>query len=92
MKLLVIGFGQGGVSVTMSPIVAEFFGLRWHGTIQGFLVLIMTLSISGSPILAGRIFDITGSYQLAWLIVGIISFTGLVLTFVLKHTRGGKYR
>jgi MFS family permease len=87
---VLFGLGQGGVSVTMSPIVAEFFGLRWHGTIQGFLVLIMTLSISVSPIMAGRIFDITGSYYLAWLIGGIISTTGLALTFMLKHSsRGG---
>lgn len=86
---VLFGLGHGGVSVTMSPIVAEYFGLRWHGTIQGFLVLIMTLSASVSPLITGRIYDITGSYYLAWLIFGIVSVTGLALTFVLKHSNRG---
>jgi len=86
------GFGQGGMSVTMSPIVAELFGLKQHGAIQGFLVFIMTFATAVSPILAGRLFDISGSYHLAWIVCGSISTTGLVLTFMLKHMRRGRYR
>jgi MFS family permease len=28
---IVFGFGQGGLSTTLAPIVAELFGLKSHG-------------------------------------------------------------
>jgi MFS family permease len=86
---VLFGFGQGGMSVTMSPIIAELFGLKQHGTIQGFTVFIMTFATAVSPVLAGRLFDISGSYMLDWLVFGCIGTVGVVLTLILRNTGRG---
>ena len=36
------------------------------------------------PLLAGRIFDMKGSYQLAFLVCAILSITGLILISLLR--------
>ncbi len=82
---LIFGFGYGGVSALASPVLAELFGLRSLGTILGF-----TASIGGDggsavgAILAGLIFDVSGSYFWAYLVCAIISTIGLVLVSLMK--------
>jgi cyanate permease len=72
--LFFFGVGYGGTIPLRAAIQREYFGRAAFGGIQGLMVSVMTgLSILGPP-LAGRIFDITGSYHIAWLI-----FTGALL-------------
>jgi MFS family permease len=81
----VFGFAFGGCAVSHSPLVAVLFGLRSHGLIFGFFgVSVMTGGAIG-PWLAGYLFDVTGSYQQAFFVCGAISFSGIVLTAVLKQ-------
>jgi len=67
------GLAHGGFFTAISPIVAEFFGIRFHGSLFGIVVFFGTVGGAVGPIVAGRIFDVTGSYSLAfWMISGII--------------------
>ena len=88
----IFGFGYGGVAALQSPVAAELFGLRSHGVILG--ITFFSLCIGGviGPVLAGRIFDITGSYQLAFLVCIAIGVTGLVSTLLLRpiSSEGGR--
>jgi MFS family permease len=80
----VLGFATGGCCASQSIVISSLFGLRAHGTIFGVSILCFSLAAAGAPLLAGYIYDVKGSYNLAFIIVGIISLIGLVLTLMLK--------
>jgi MFS family permease len=83
----VIGLAWGGMSAMMSPLVAELFGLSSHGVILGLAVFIMNIGGALGPYFAGGIFDITGSYDWAFLASMIVSIFGLVLAVLLRLTK-----
>ncbi len=84
----VFGLGYGGLSVLISPMVAEYFGLSSHGVIMGVVIMFGgTAGMAVGPVIAGHIFDVTGSYQTAFIIYAAISVISLVLTSFLKPTR-----
>jgi len=84
---VVFGFSYGGMAVQQSPITAESFGLRAHGAILGMILFSVTVGGAIGPLLAGRIFDVTSSYQQAFLICGVVGIAGLILTSLLKPIR-----
>ena len=79
------GFGCA-VLVLISPMVAELFGLSSHGVFLGVIGTGLTIGAAIGSVLAGYTFDITGSYQLAFLICAGVSVIGLILSFLLKPT------
>ena len=81
---VVYGFAHGGLFTVISPIVAEYFGLRSHGILFGVVAFAGTVGGAIGPILAGYIFDITGSYSPAFWLCVLISAIGLTLIFSLK--------
>jgi MFS family permease len=78
---LVYGFAHGGFYAIMSPVVAEFFGTRAHGTIFGIVIFIASVGGAIGPILTGRIFDKTASYQAAFVILLVLVVTGFIMVF-----------
>ena len=88
---VVFGFANGGVIVLMSSVGAELFGLRAHGAILGIYTFLFSVGGAIGSVLAGRIFDITGSYQLAFRVFVALSIVGLTLSILVKPTsrRGG---
>ena len=82
----ILGLANGGF-VTLLPVVsAELFGLVSLGVIIGALGVFMTLGEAIGAPLSGAIFDITGSYRLAFLIcvgVGVIAF--ILSLFLLRY-------
>lgn len=81
---VIFGLGYGGVPTLQSSTLAEQFGLTSHGVILGITELAVTAGETVGPVLAGYIFDVTGSYNLAFLIAAIASFISLVLVLQLK--------
>lgn len=79
---LVYGFAHGGFYAIISPVVAEFFGTRSHGSILGVVICIASVGGAIGPILTGRIFDKLASYQLAFLILLVLASLGLVMTLL----------
>jgi MFS family permease len=77
----VYGFAHGGFYAVMSPVVAEFFGTRAHGTIFGIVICLGSLGGASGPLLTGRIFDNSASYQTAFLILLGLAVMGLVMMF-----------
>jgi MFS family permease len=81
---VVFGFAFG-CAVSESPLVAELFGLSSHGLILGVINCIgFTFGAAVGPFIAGYIFDINNSYQLAFTICAAMSVVGLILTVLLK--------
>ncbi len=88
----VFGFGYGASATVHSPLVADLFGLRAHGVILGVISFSSTTGGAIGPVLAGHIFDITGSYHLAFLICVTLGVVNIVLISLLRPTNreGGK--
>jgi len=80
------GFAHGGFFALISPMIAELFGTHSHGVIFGVIVFVGTIGAAISPILAGYIFDVTHSYQIAFLILAAFSIIGLTLTILIRPT------
>lgn len=84
---ILFGVGYGAMMALVSPIVAELFGLRAHGTILGVASFAMMIGGGTGPLMAGQIFDITGSYQLGFLLSAVLSVIALVMASLLRSTR-----
>ncbi len=85
----IYGFAHGGFFALVSPTVAELFGIRAHGVILGIVLFSGTIGGGIGAVLAGYIFDITNSYQLVFLILAVLSITGLILTTGLRPISEG---
>ncbi len=72
--VVLFGIGIGGAAVLIPLLIGECFGLRAFGKVLGVVTISATLGAAAGPVLTGRIFDVTGSYQLAF-ILHITSFT-----------------
>ena len=83
----VYGFAHGGFFTVVSPAIAELFGTRAHGAIFGGVVFFGTIGAAVGPILAGRVFDVTGSYAWAFTGLAVMGALGLVLAISLPPRR-----
>ena len=81
---VVFGFAYGGYQPSISLVVVDLFGLRSLGVILGTVTCCITVGASVGPALAGRIFDITGSYQQAFLVCAALSMIAIVLALLLR--------
>ena len=81
---MIYGTAHGGLFTAISPMVAEFFGIKAHGALFGLVVFSGTFGGAFGPFLAGYIFDVTAGYGLAIWICTIMSALGLTLVSLLK--------
>jgi MFS family permease len=84
---VIYGFAHGGFFTVMSPTLAEYFGTGSHGVIFGIVLFSGTIGGAIGPILAGRLFDTSGNYDVVFLILTGFSLLGLLLTFALPPLR-----
>ena len=85
---VIFGLSYGGL-VTLLPVVAaELFGVVSLGVILGGLTFVGTIGEALGAPLSGSIFDITGSYSLAFLICAVICAVAVILSLVLLRYKG----
>jgi MFS family permease len=82
--IVYFGAGFGGIGPLMSLVVMETFGLRNFGSIQGVVSMVLaTVPVLVGPILAGSLFDLTGSYETSfWIVSGIFAAGGVLVLSV----------
>ncbi len=85
---VIFGLAYGALGPLVSPAVAELFGLGSHGAIFGVTFLVGMVGEAFGPVLAGGIFDVTGSYQWAFLLSAVVSVTGIIISFMLTPING----
>jgi MFS family permease len=84
---VVYGFAHGGLFTVVSPTVAELFGTGTHGVLFGIVLFSGNIGGAISPVLAGRIFDETGSYRIVFLILTMMAAIGFILVTFLRPLR-----
>lgn len=82
---VLFGFAFGVCVTCESPLVADIFGLRSHGLLLGIIACGFTFGGGVGPFVAGYLFDVLGRYQAAFLLCGVLSATGLILTRTLRR-------
>jgi MFS family permease len=83
---VVFGLALGGMATSESPLVARLFGLRSHGLIYGIVGFGYTLGSSIGPVVTGHLFDLTGSYHLAFQVCAALGAAGCILATMLRPT------
>ena len=72
-----------------SGLVAHLYGLRYMGTLYGFIFLSHQLGSFLGVWLGGRMYDLTGGYTMVWWIgVGIGAFSAIIHLPVREERRG----
>ncbi len=90
LSAVILGLNYGGLSAVTSPLVASFFGLKDHGAIYGLIQLIFSIGGATGPLVAGQIFDASGSYDWAFVLCALMSLAAMVLSILLRPPQ--KYR
>jgi MFS family permease len=83
----IYGFAHGGFFTVVSPMVAELFGTGSHGVLFGIILFSGTLGGAFGPLMAGRVFDVTGSYRLVFFALCGLTLIGFVLMMLLRPIR-----
>ena len=85
--LLIYGTGFGGPIPVRPALQADYFGIRNFGAIFGFMALMGMLGGIFSPVIAGWVFDITGSYRLAWQLLALTTLPAIPLILLARAPR-----
>ena len=85
---LVFGYSYGAVSTLFPAIVGDFFGRGQAGTIVGFLFALAGAMAGWGPLIAGAIYDATGSYDLTWTLSALLNVVAIVLLARAQPPRG----
>lgn len=85
--IFIYSLGFGGLGALIVLVVQQTFGLREYASLMGLYQFAQIISIAGGPVLAGRVHDTTGSFNLAFAtIVGIFIF-GMVTLYLAKQPK-----
>jgi len=89
---IIYGIGSGGGAPVESTVVAELFGMKSHGSIFGLVSCSFTIGSAIGPLLAGYLFDVNGSYQMAFLVCAGLGIVGVMMAAILRPTKklGGR--
>ena len=87
------GLGFGGMIVLIPNLTAAYFGRLHYSRIAGWIAPIITLVASVSPLLAGCLFDLTGSYVVPFAITAFLLFSCIIIAYCTRPPRvcGEKY-
>ena len=81
---VIYGVAHGGFFTAFSPLIAEFFGIKFHGALFGITMFSGNFGGALGPVMAGYVFDVTGAYAGAIWICTVIAILGFVLVALLK--------
>jgi MFS family permease len=80
----VYGFAHGGFFAIVSPLVADLFGIRAHASSLGMLFFLGMTGGAISPLITGWLYDTTGTYTVAFLIMLGATVVGMLLALLVK--------
>jgi MFS family permease len=82
------GWGLGVTGPTCYAALADRFHGRNYGSIQGTMILFVSLGAAVGPWTGGRLHDLTGSYQSTFILVQALLLAAAML-FIVVSRRGG---
>jgi MFS family permease len=86
---LVFGFAMGADYLLIPLVTAECFGLASLGKLLSLIIMADSLGQFFGPVLAGRIFEATHSYDLAWGIITAAGVLGAAAIYAVRTPKTG---
>jgi MFS family permease len=83
----IAGFSWVATPVLTSSLTADVYGLKALGTISGFTFMFHQFGGFGSVLLAGALYDLTGSYTIPFALVGAFLFPAALSAFSIKERK-----
>ena len=77
--------GQAGYVVLGQTMVADYFGIARFATLRGFASTLQTPVGVAAPVIAGVMFDQTGSYALIFTIYGALAASGAIWVLLIRR-------
>ena len=87
LYIAVYSIGWGGGAVTMNATRGAYFGRRAFGTISGTMDFVQMFGLVLGPVFAGFVYDVTGSYTIAFTSFAISAAASGVLMVFLRPPR-----
>jgi MFS family permease len=84
---LTFGFAMGADYLLIPLVTAECFGLASLGKLLSLIIMADSLGQFFGPVLAGRIFEATHSYDLAWSIITAAGILGAAAIYAVRTPR-----
>ncbi len=78
-----IGLAAGAETDVFAYVTARYFGLKHYGRIYGVFYAVFVFAAGLSPFVFGRVFDVTGSYNLVLYASAIMVVVGAVLLLMM---------
>ena len=73
--------GAAGLTWAM---IGDFFGRTAFATLRGIIIFVVSIGSLATPVMAGRVFDVTGSYYWALLPLVAIYIVAALVFFVIR--------
>lgn len=84
---VVFGAGIGGL-LTLLPVAwADYFGRAHFGAIRGVTLPVQVIGQAAGPLIAGVLYDVSGSYQLSLGAFSVLGCVALVLALLARPPR-----
>lgn len=81
---IIYGFAYSGFASSMAALISDVFGLSRIGTVFGALEVSFGIGSALGPIIGGLVFDINGSYDMAFLIMVLSMFLATILVGLIE--------
>ncbi|MFW6056032.1 MAG: MFS transporter, partial [Chloroflexota bacterium] len=84
---LLMGFGAGSWLPTMSMLVSHRFGLAHYGSVFGVVNMAQSIGTATGPLVAGLVFDVTGTYQWAFVLFASLYAVAIPAVLFVRRPR-----
>lgn len=81
----IIGFNYGANFSLFPSATGDFFGTKNLGVNYGLVFTSYGVGGLVGPIMAGYVFDVTGSYEIAFLVAGVLALVAAFMSFLLRR-------
>lgn len=85
-----IGIGMGGEADITPYLLSKYFGLRSFSTLYGFSWTAYAIAAAIGPVIMGKAFDITGSYQVLLAELALSTLIAAALMLLLPRYSNGR--
>lgn len=89
---VIFGFAMGADYMLIPLVTADCFGLGALGKLLALIIMADSLGQTFGPVMAGRIFDLRHSYNLAWGIITAAGLLGALAIYLISTRRANRNR
>jgi MFS family permease len=80
-----MGIGNGALTASMAIFVSSYFGRRLYAKVMGFVFALNIVALAVSGTIGGAIYDATGGYTLAFIVVAVFGVIGLACVLSVRR-------